>query len=265
MVTISSSNNLIIKNLVRLKKASERRQQGLIIIDGAREIELAQKTGLEIQKLFYCPALVKKGVNDFFNLDSEKITEVSETVFAKICYKEKPDGFLAVAKERITKLMEVKLSRNPLVVVLEAVEKPGNLGAILRTAYAAGVDLVIINNSQTDIYNPNVIRASEGLVFAKTVILVSQKETAAWLKKNKIKSLAAATSGSKDYFKADFKKPLAIILGSEAEGLSEKWLSEADGLIKIPMLAGIDSLNVSVSAAVIIYEAIRQRSGFDKD
>lgn len=259
MLTISSPNNLKIKNLIRLKKAGERRAQGLILIDGAREIELAKIAGQEIRELFYCPTLIKKGGGKFFNLAEDKIIEVTETVFKKICYKENPDGFLAVAKVAPDNLDSIKLSAQPLVVILEAVEKPGNLGAIVRTAYAAGVDLIIINDNQTDIYNPNVIRASEGLIFSKPVVLASRLETVAWLKKNKIKSLAAATSGSQAYFKSDLKKAVAIILGSEAEGLSRAWLESADKLIKIPMEKGIDSLNVSVSAAVVVYEALRQR------
>ncbi|MFA5024401.1 MAG: RNA methyltransferase [Patescibacteria group bacterium] len=264
MITISSLSNSKIKDLIRLKKAGERRVRGLILIDGAREIEMAKKAGLEIVELFYCPSLIKKAAGRFFELKSEQIIEVTEPVFSKICYKEKPDGFLAVAKPSMSNLDTLKLSKNPLVVVLEAVEKPGNLGAIIRTAVAVGADALIINDNQTDIYNPNVIRASEGLVFVKPVVIASVEETVEWLKKQKIKSLAAATIGSKNYTEVNFKKAAAIILGSEANGLSQKWLKAANELIKIPMQEGIDSLNVSVSAAVIAYEVLRQRIKIDK-
>lgn len=259
MITISSLSNPKIKTISRLKKANERRLSGLIIIDGAREIELARKANLEIVELFYCPPLIKKADGRFFGLKNEQLIEVSPSVFNKICYKDSPDGYLALARPKQTELAKLKLSAKPLIIVLEAVEKPGNLGAIIRTAAAAGVDAIIINDNQTDIYNPNVIRASEGLIFSQTIIISSQAETKDWLKKNKIKSFAAATSATKKYYQADFKKGSAIILGSEAFGLSKKWLDEADTLVKIPMRSGVDSLNVSVSGAIIIYEALRQR------
>lgn len=259
MESINSVNNQKIKDLVKLQKASERREKQFIIIDGAREIDLAKKSGVEILELFYCPALIKKEVKDFFGLDQEKITEVSEAVFMKICYKENPDGYFALARIKLIGLDRIKLSGNPLLVILEAVEKPGNLGAIIRTAYAAGVDAIIINDSQTDIYNPNVIRASEGFVFNKPIVIASVEETADWLRGNKILSYAAATTGKNNYTKEKLSLPAAIILGSEAYGLSDKWLKRADKLIKIPMEKGIDSLNVSVSGAIIIYEALRQR------
>lgn len=259
MNLINSLNNQRVKDLVKLKKASERRDKQLIIIDGAREIELAKKTGINILELFYCPALIKKEVKDFFGFDREKITEVSEAVFQKICYKENPDGYFAVAKTTPIKLSEIKLSDTPLIIVLEAVEKPGNLGAILRTAYAVNVDAIIINDSQTDIYNPNVIRASEGFVFKKPIVVASVEETATWLRSNKILSYAAATTGKNNYTKEKMNLPLAIIFGSEADGLSDKWLKKADKLVKIPMEKGIDSLNVSVSAAILLYEALKQR------
>ena len=146
-----------------------------------------------------------------------------------------------------------------MIIVLENIEKPGNLGAIIRTAYAAGATAIIINDNQTDIYNPNVIRASEGYVFKEKIVSASVKETIKWLKENKIKSYGAATSGKLVYTKVDLREPLAIILGSEADGLSREWLKAANELVKIPMQKGMDSLNVSVSAAILVFEALRQR------
>lgn len=262
MISINSSENKKIKELIRLRKSGERRQSGLIIIDGRREIETALKAGVEAVELFYSPSLItaqEEGIDDLA-LEDSKITEVSANIFQKICYKENPDGFLLLAKKPDWALNDIKLKKAPLLIVLEAVEKPGNLGAIIRTAYAAGADAVIINSSQTDIYNPNVIRASEGFVFMVPVISADTAETINWLKKHKIKSLAAATSGSKTYTQANLKGPVAIILGSEADGLSANWLKAADRLIKIPMQKGIDSLNVSVAGAIIAFEALRQRS-----
>jgi TrmH family RNA methyltransferase len=261
-MTINSVSNPLVKEIVRLRKAGERKERALVVIDGARETALAVRAGWEIDHLFYCAELAKpegQEAANFLGLSQEKIVEVSAAVFRKICYKEKPEGWLAVAKLQSNSLTELKLSANPLLVVLEKVEKPGNLGAILRTAYAAGVTAVIINDSQTDIYNPNVIRASEGQIFNQDVIIATKEETVNWLKDKKVRTLGAATSGSKNYTATDLSGPLALVLGSEAEGLSQFWLKNAEGLIKIPMRPGIDSLNVSVSAAIIIFEALRQR------
>lgn len=259
MNIITSINNQKIKDLVKLKKSGERKAQRIIMIDGAREIELAKKAGVEILELYYCPELIKKTDYNFFNLERNIITELSEAVFNKICYKDSPDGYFAIARTKGLKLKNVELSKTPLIIILEAVEKPGNLGAILRTAYAAGIDLIIINDNQTDIYNPNVIRASEGFVFNETIVIATIEETVKWLAENKITSYAAATGAKNSYTKEKMNIPLALVLGSEAKGLSEKWLKNADKLVKIPMVKGIDSLNVSVSAALLIYEAKRQR------
>ncbi len=261
---ITSLANKTIKDAAALKKSGERKESGLILIDGLREIEMALRAQVEIISLFYCPELILGEIEVFNRISQDKRIEVSETILKKICYKENPDGFLAIAKPKEKKLSDLKLDDEALVVVLENVEKPGNLGGIIRTAYAAGADAVIINSNQTDIYNPNVIRASEGHVFTENIIGASVAETIKWLKHNKIKSFGAATIGAKIYTETDLCGRAAIVLGSEAEGLSRQWLEEADQLIKIPMKAGIDSLNVSVSAAVIIYEALRQRkSVFD--
>ena len=257
---ITSLANKMIKDAAALKKPGERRKSGLILIDGLREIKMALRAKTEITTLFYCLGLITEETEIFNLIASEKRIEVSAAVFRKICYKESPDGFLAIAKPKEKNLSSLKLSDNPLVMILEDVEKPGNLGGIIRTAYAAGIEAILINSGQTDIYNPNVIRASEGYVFIENIVSASITETVAWLKKSKIKSFGAATSGKKIYTEADFREPAAILLGSEADGLSEKWLKEAGQLIRIPMQAGIDSLNVSVSAAIIIYEAVRQRA-----
>ena len=256
MLKIDSAQNQTIKNLVKLKDSSSKRAElGLFLIEGHREIGLAMKVGVEIVNLYYSPEYIKKELA----IDEEKIIEVGKKVFEKISFRENPDGFLATAKIKKLNLADLKLKANPLLIVLEGVEKPGNLGAILRTADAAGADAVIINDSKTDIYNPNVIRASQGTAFTVPVVTSSVKETIEFLGKHKIKTLAAAPLGAKEYTEADYTKALAIILGAEDKGLSEAWLKAADEKIKIKMRGQIDSLNVSVSGAIIVFEALRQR------
>lgn len=255
---IESATNLKIKNIVKLRESSrERERQGLFIIEGDREIGLARQGEVEIESLMYCRDYAKRELAG----DYKNIVEVSKKVFAKISYRENPDGFLAVAKIKELKLEKMRLSANPLIVALEAVEKPGNLGAILRTADASGADAVIINDSKTDLYNPNVIRASQGAVFTVAVIVSSIPQTVKFCQKNNIKILAAAPGAAKEYLEVDYQQGCAIILGAEDKGLSKDWLAAADEKIKIKMRGQIDSLNVSVSAAVILFEALRQRQG----
>jgi TrmH family RNA methyltransferase len=263
MNIISSPDNKVIKNLVRLKKSHERTKQKLILVDGFRETFLAIRAGWVVNSLFFCPELNtdQRSWIELVNLVApEKITQITSSLFNKVCYKEKPEGLLAVLEKKDLLVADIRLDKNPLVIILENVEKPGNLGAILRTAYAAGIKLIILNNHQTDIYNPNVIRASEGYVFLEQIIGLSVSETVNWLKKHKIISYGAATSSKTNYTKADFSGPSALVLGSEADGLSQEWLKKADKLVKIPMTKGMDSLNVSVSTAIIAFEALRQRS-----
>ena len=254
---IESPDNPRIKNIIKLRQSSrERKAQGLFLIEGHREIGLALKAGLEITGLIYASEYIKRELA----IDEEKIMEVSKKVFDRISYRENPDGFLAVAKATEKKLESLELGANPLLVVLEAVEKPGNLGAILRTADAAGADAVIINDPKTDIYNPNVIRASQGAVFMVAAILSSIDETIKFFKNNGIKIFATAPNAKATYIGVNYNQGCAIVLGSENRGLSAKWLKAADEKIKITMLGQIDSLNVSVCAAVVLFEAARQRS-----
>lgn len=260
MKKIISLQNENIKRIVKLRKAGKRKKSDSIIIEGKKEIELALSSEMKIIEFYFCPEIA--GAFDF-NIGENKITEVSKAVFEKISYREAPDGYLAIARPRYLNLAEISLNKKPLILVLENVEKPGNLGALLRTALAAEIDLVIINDQQTDIYNPNVIRASRGAVFIVPVLNLSLEETKKFLKKNKIKSFAATGKAEKEYTEADFTNSSAIVLGTESKGLSKEWLASADELIKIPMKGGIDSLNVSVSGAIIIYEALRQGRQLD--
>ncbi len=254
---ISSLQNSRIKNIVKLtEKSSERKQQGLIVVEGKREIELAISAGNQIESLFYCEALSKQ----VSTIPATNYFEISKDVFNKIAYRENSDGLVALIKPKFLELQDLILSANPLLLVLESVEKPGNLGAMLRTADAANIDALIVCNTHTDIYNPNAIRSSVGCVFSVQIVACSSEELHHWLRQNEIYSFAAALTARKFYHEIDLNKPCAIIMGTEATGLSDFWLKNASDQIKIPMQGKIDSLNVSNAAAVLIFEAKRQRN-----
>jgi len=251
---ISSLNNDLIKKAVKLRtKNSHRQESGLFFIDGRREVLAALEAGWIFETIFFSEDLAKE------SLKLENLTLVSEAVFRKISFKENPDGVAAIVKRREINLEDLKPSDRALVVVLEAVEKPGNLGAIIRSAYAAKVEAIIINDLKTDIYNPNVIRSSEGLIFKIPIVVATFKETENFLKKQQINIYAAALNGAKVYTSLDYTSKTAFVLGSESDGLSSDWLNSDVKIIKIPMRPGMDSLNVSVATAVLLFEAQRQR------
>ncbi|MDR1561716.1 MAG: RNA methyltransferase [Dysgonamonadaceae bacterium] len=259
---ITSLHNNRVKNIVRLiEKSKERRLQALFAVEGAREISLALAGGYIIDSIFVCNTLFEStNYPEVMNgIDSGILFEVSESVFSKIAYRETSDGLIALVKPKPHRLTDLKLTENPFIIVIEAVEKPGNLGAILRTADAAAVDALIICDPLTDVYNPNVIRSSVGCIFTVPVAVSTGIETFDFLKDNNIQIFAAGLDESCNHYCTDFKKPSAIVMGTESDGLSRFWLDHADRQIKIPMHGKIDSLNVSVSTAVITYEAMRQR------
>ena len=257
---ITSLQNQRIKDIVKLSNARERRKQNLFLIEGARELSLAISVGdYGIKKLFVCEELLNKESKMLFDKLGIPYEKVSAEVFKKMAYREESDGIIAVSCPKHLSLDEVRLSPNPFVIVLEAVEKPGNLGAILRTADAARVDAVVVCDPKTDIYNPNVVRSSIGCVFTKQVVVCTSEEALQWLKKSSIRIFAAELTASEWYHEADFTQPAAIVMGTEANGLTGYWLCNADRRIKIPMRGYIDSLNVSVSTAVLTFEAMRQR------
>jgi RNA methyltransferase, TrmH family len=258
---LTSTQNPRIKNLVLLQRSRERRLQSRIIIEGYREISLAIAAGFTIKELYVCRQFDTENHLDSIwqNVGQRNIFEISSEVFEKLAYREASDGLIAVAEPKFLKLEEIKLSEYPLILVLEAVEKPGNLGAILRTADAAQVDAVIICDPMSDLYNPNTIRSSIGCVFTNQVVACGNSEAIAWLQKKSITSYAAALTATDYYHETDLSGPVALVVGTEATGLSSNWLDAADHQIKIPMLGRIDSLNVSVSAAVLVFEARRQR------
>jgi len=259
---ITSLQNPRVKNLKKLEKASERREQNLILIEGLRESVLAQRAGYEIVNLFICEELIKG--DDAYNLKDFPATiatyHISKEIYDSLAYRETTEGVIATARPRNHRLQNIKLKASPLILVIESVEKPGNLGAMLRTCDAAGADAVFICDGKTDVYNPNVVRSSLGTAFTQQVIVCETPEAIAFFKKNNIRILAAELNADNNYFSENLKQGVAITVGTEATGLSYNWIDAADVRIKIPMLGQIDSLNVSVSAAVLLFEAVRQRS-----
>lgn len=256
--TITSTHNPKIKSLLSLEKPRERRKQCLFIIEGLKEIGLAIEAGYKIGNIFYCEAIIPK--SELGALAHDKLViPVSREVFEKIAVRENSGGVIAVAEMKTHRLEDIVLSENPLVLVLESVEKPGNLGALLRTADAAGIDAVISCDPQTDFYNPNVIRSSVGCVFTQSIASASTSDTILWLRKKNIKIFCAYLEASKPYYQIDFRQPAAIIMGTESTGLTKQWIDAADSNIIIPMFGQIDSMNVSTSAAVLVFEAVRQR------
>ena len=255
---ITSTQNPKIKSLLALEKPRERRKQQLFIIEGKKEIQLAINTGYRIGNIFFCPDLVAE--SEISPLaDNKLLIPVAKEVFDKIAVRENSGGIIAVAEMKTHRLEEIKLRKNPLVLVLESVEKPGNLGAVLRTSDAAGVDAVILCDPQTDFYNPNVVRSSLGCLFTVQVAAIPSEEAIAWLKKNKIAVYCTYLKASKPYWDVNFKIPSAVIMGTEATGLSDIWVKNSDANIIIPMQGKIDSMNVSTAAAVVVFEAVRQR------
>jgi len=261
MEKISSLQNPRIKNILKLSKNKERKEQNLFLIEGARELSLALAGNYQIESVFVCREIFSQSyypqVLDF--ITDAKIYEVTQAVFEKIAYREGSDGIIALAEPKQHTLDSIQTSVNPFIIVLEAIEKPGNLGAILRTADAAAVDAVIVCDPLADIYNPNVVRSSVGCLFTVQIAVSSPKEICEWLKQKGIKSYAAELNASNWYQDIDFNHPSAILMGTEADGLTDFWLENADVRIKIPMRGKIDSLNVSVSTAVLTFEAMRQR------
>jgi len=260
---ITSLQNPLIKNILLLQeKPRERKNQNLFIIEGYREIRLSLLSGFTITTLLYCPELIlKETVNELINIGTpfEHIICPLE-VFNRLAYRKNTGGYIALARQKELSFKELHLSASPLILVLESVEKPGNLGAVLRTADAAGLDAVIICDPQTDIYNPNAIRSSIGCIFTVPVVISTSLDTLNWLRSSKIRTFGTALTAEKFYHETDLCQPCALIMGSEATGLSDIWLSGADDLIKIPMRGKIDSMNVSASAAVVVFEAMRQRN-----
>jgi len=292
---ITSAKNPKFKNLLLLQEKSKaRREQGLFVVEGRRELEHCFEAGYTVKTVFVCPEIagaptpevclfktasanapappisdgplpltrprVAMGFEQTTSsVSAPAIVEIPPELYKKAAYREGTEGIIAEVEARAIGLDDLELPENPLIVVLEAVEKPGNLGAILRSADAAGADAVIVCDPLTDLYNPNLIRASIGAIFTVPTVAVSSADAIAFLKARSIQILTAQLQDSSLYYDVDMKRGTAIVMGTESTGLTDVWRTAADAHIRIPMLGRLDSLNVSVSAAILLFEAVRQR------
>ncbi len=262
VTAISSGQNPRIKALAKLRRGGERRASDVVVVEGHYEISVAAESGSDIVELYYSPDVVAAEELDLgraAGARGARVFALSAAVFKKISYRQNPDGWLAVLRRFETRLEALTLPACPLLVVCSAVEKPGNLGAILRSADAAGVDAVVSTEAVTDWGNPNVVRASRGTVFTVPVADSSAEVLVPWLRDRGIRLLAAAPHGDVPFTSARMDAPVAIVVGSEQLGLSADWLDAADTLVTIPMVGRVNSLNVATSAALLMYEARRQR------
>jgi len=254
---ITSLQNPRVKHIVKLRDdKKQRKQDALMLVEGFDEITLAVSAGHHPQTLLYSPELASQPLT----FSAPETLSITRAVFEKMSYRDNPDGWLAVFPIPSTTLDSVsKLAEKPLIIIAESIEKPGNLGAILRTADATHVDAVLLCDPRVDLWNPNVVRASRGTVFSVPVVECDNASALEWLKRRKMRVLAATPSAEVLYSDVDLREPVAIAVGTEDEGLTDFWMQHADLRVKIPMLGKVNSLNVSVSTALIVYEVVRQR------
>ena len=253
---ITSLQNLQVKYIVKLRDDKRQRQRdGLMLVEGWDEINLAIASGHQPQMLLTAPELASRQIE---NIHTEPIT-VNRAVFEKISYRENPDGWLGIFPIPKVSLDDLKLNDSPILIIAESIEKPGNLGAILRTADAAGVDALLVCDPRVDLYNPNVVRASRGALFTVPSVETSNEAALAFLRKRGIKIVAATPQAEVEYTRQDLRGPLAVAVGTEDKGLTDFWLKQSDVNVKIPMAGKVNSLNVSIATALIVYEAVRQR------
>ncbi len=263
IIKITSKTNHRVKHFLRLQKSRHlRNETRLFVIEGEKEVGFALEAGFIFKQVFIYR-------DNFHNSDMETtlkrqfpvpfIYEVSKDVNEKMSYRGNVNGILAIVEMRRSTLNLIRIPEKPLILVLDSLEKPGNIGAILRTADAAAVDAVIVCGDACDIYNPNVIRSSVGCVFFNQIVQTEKELAVSWLKSKGIVILGTAINSSEFYDEVDYDRPIAIVLGSEAGGLSAEWLHVAEKLVRIPMLGRNDSLNVSTATAITVYEALRQR------
>ncbi|MCS6820127.1 MAG: TrmH family RNA methyltransferase [Chitinophagales bacterium] len=257
-VIISVQNPLIKKIKRLLEKASARKEEQLFVVEGVREVSLMQRGGYVSEVILVCREYYAPSAEYPINL-SGNVRYVSEEVYNSLVYREKSEGVLAIARIRSFELTSVRLKENPLILLVASLEKPGNLGALLRTADAAGADAVLVCDAQADIYNPNVLRSSIGTFFTNTIVCCNWEKAYQWMLRHNIKTYAADPEAEKYYFNENFFEGTAFVLGSEARGIPEHIRKQCRERIKIPMMGNIDSLNVSVSGAILMYEALRQR------
>ena len=264
---ITSIQNPKIKSALSLTKKKEREESGLFLIEGYREISRALIGGIVIESLFFCESLFL-GVNEpaLISFCQEKggfLYSCSESVLQKISYRDRPDGLIAIARQMDASFASFTrdfASQTPFLLVAEAIEKPGNLGTILRSCDAVGVDAAIICDECTDVFNPNVVRASVGTLFTQPIVAASGQELLLWLKQKGIQIVAATPQADREFTKVDLTGPIAIVVGTEQLGLSSFWMEQADIQVRIPMNGESDSLNVATATTLLLYEVLRQRA-----
>ncbi|MBN1437352.1 MAG: RNA methyltransferase [Sedimentisphaerales bacterium] len=267
---ITSLQNPFVKRLVRLHQARARREENRFLIEGEKELTFALQNNIKLESLIYCPDLLTQNASlnspaalqQFLTTNQQPSAElipVTASVYAKIAYRDSAYGLMGLAATPQANIAELKLPANPFLLVVDGIEKPGNLGALLRTADAAGVNALILSDPQLDIYNPNVIRASLGSVFTVPIFSLSADQTRAYLAENKINPVLTSPAAQTLYTALDYTQPTAIVLGSENLGLPDQWLTAHATAVKIPLQGRMDSLNLSASGAVILYEVRRQR------
>ena len=264
---ITSFQNNSVKHAVKLRERRDREKEQLTLLEGYRELTRAREYGMEIVECFFAPEQFL-GENEYplmesFAANGIKVMQVTPQILTKLAYRDRPEGLIATAKMKRHTLADMPVVPNGLYLVAEAIEKPGNLGSMLRSADAAGIDGLIICDKCTDIYNPNVIRASTGALFSVPLAEATSAEAMAWLRKHNIKTLAATPHTDKKYTDVDLTQAVAIVVGREQTGLTDFWMNDSDLKVVIPMLGKIDSLNVASAATILLYEAARQR-GFKK-
>jgi TrmH family RNA methyltransferase len=260
MKQITSAQNPFIKSLVQLQeKAKSRKQTGTFLIEGKREIELALKGNYEIETILFLPEIISETQINKLTNQQLNLIKISKEVYQKLAYRDSTEGIIAVAKSKSLQLSDLELKENPLILVLESIEKPGNIGAMLRTADAANIDAVIIANPKSDIYNPNNIRSSVGCVFTNQIAVCTTEEAITYLKENKIAIYSATLQNANEYHKESYITATALVVGTEATGVSQIFRDNSTQNIIIPMHGEIDSMNVSVAAAILLFEAKRQR------
>jgi TrmH family RNA methyltransferase len=260
---ITSLQNPRLKQLVKLRDRRPRDEAGVFLVEGYREIRRALEKHVALTEIYFSPEWFL-GENEpallaHAEAAGAQLFELSKDAFAKVAYRERPDGLLAVAPQWKRALADLAMPATPFLLVVEAIEKPGNLGTILRSADAAGCDAVIVCDPVTDIFNPNVVRASTGVLFSVPLVVEESTRVHAWLRENKIRSVATTPAAEKIYSDADLRGSLAIVMGSEQYGLSEFWLKNADLPVRIPMAGQADSLNVAMATIITLFEAVRQR------
>ncbi|MFT4901932.1 MAG: TrmH family RNA methyltransferase [Lentimonas sp.] len=261
---IHSRQNEQVKNLVKLRERKHRTRQERFFIEGLRELQHALTASVAVEQIYFCPECFPSEAHQAF-IDTQRrqgaieLIRMSQDAFNKAAFREGPDGLIAIARQQGNSLNELQLPKNPLLLVLEGIEKPGNLGAILRSADGAGADAIILVDCVLDHYNPNAIRSSQGLIFALPIVNVDREHLQQWLKRNAIQTVATTPDTECLHWDVDYAQPTALFFGSESHGLTDFWLESTDQRIRIPMAGQADSLNVAAAAAVCLYEAQRQR------